>query len=51
MAENFFILKTECIYQYKPAAFSVVNGRIDCYIQISKFQVLPESCPVRECCM
>lgn len=33
MAENFFsILKTECIYRHKPAAFSQANELIDCYI-------------------
>lgn len=33
MAENFFsILKTECIYRYKPATFSQANELIDCYI-------------------
>ena len=33
MAENFFsILKTECIYRYKPAIFSQANELIDCYI-------------------
>ena len=33
MAENFCsILKTECIYRHKPAAFSQANELIDCYI-------------------
>ena len=33
MAENFFsILKTECIYRHKTAAFSQANELIDCYI-------------------
>lgn len=33
MAENFFsILKTECIYRHKPAAFSEANEMIDRYI-------------------
>ena len=33
MAENFFsILKTECIYRHKPAAFSGTNKMIDRYI-------------------
>ena len=33
MAENFCsILKTECIYCHKPAAFSKANELIDCYI-------------------
>ena len=33
MAENLFsILKTECIYRRKPAAFSEANERIDRYI-------------------
>ena len=33
MAENFCsILKTECIYRYKPAIFSQANELIDCYI-------------------
>ena len=33
MAENFFsILKTECIYRYKPATFSEANEMIDRYI-------------------
>ena len=34
MAENFFsILKTECIYRYKPATFSDANEMVDRYIQ------------------
>ena len=33
MAENFFsILKTECIYHYKPASFHKANEMIDHYI-------------------
>ena len=33
MAENFFsILKTECIYRYKPRTFSEANDLIDRYI-------------------
>ena len=33
MAENFFsILKTECIYRYKPQSFDEANKMIDCYI-------------------
>ena len=33
MAENFFsILKTECIYRYKPATFKEANDMIDRYI-------------------
>ncbi|MBS6291560.1 MAG: IS3 family transposase [Oscillibacter sp.] len=33
MAENFFsILKTECIYRHKPAAFRKVNGMNNRYI-------------------
>ena len=33
MAENFFsVLKTECIYRHKPAAFSEANEMIDRYI-------------------
>ena len=33
MAENFFsILKTECIYRYKPATFAQANEIIDRYI-------------------
>ena len=33
MAENFFsILKTECIYRHKPAAFSEANEMMDRYI-------------------
>ena len=33
MAENFFsILKTKCIYRYKPTIFSQANELIDCYI-------------------
>ena len=33
MAENFFsILKTECIYRYKPASFDEANEMIDRYI-------------------
>ena len=33
MAENFFsILKTECIYRRKPAAFGEANEMIDRYI-------------------
>ena len=33
MAENFFsILKTECIYRYKPATFSDANEMVDRYI-------------------
>ena len=33
MAENFFsILKTECIYRYKPATFFQANEMIDRYI-------------------
>jgi len=33
MAENFFsILKTECIYRYKPASFKDANEMIDRYI-------------------
>ena len=34
MAENLFsILKTECIYRYKPATFSDANEMVDRYIQ------------------
>ena len=34
LAENFFsILKTECIYRYKPATFSDANEMVDRYIQ------------------
>ena len=33
MAENFFsILKTECIYRYKPASLCEANAMIDRYI-------------------
>ena len=33
MAENFFsILKTECIYRYKPQSLDEANKMIDCYI-------------------
>ena len=33
MAENFFsILKTECIYRYKPKTFKEANDLIDRYI-------------------
>ena len=33
MAENFFsILKTECIYRYKPKTFADANDMIDRYI-------------------
>ena len=33
MAENFFsILKTECIYRYKPQTFKEANEMIDRYI-------------------
>ena len=35
MAENFFsILKTECIYRHKPAAFSEANEMLDRYILV-----------------
>ena len=33
MAENFFsILKTECIYRYKPATFAEASDLIDRYV-------------------
>ena len=36
MAEIFFsILKTECIYRYKPATLSEANEMIDRYIPVS----------------
>ena len=39
MAENFFsILKTECIYRYKPATFSEANEMIDRYIHFYNYE-------------
>lgn len=39
MAENFFsILKTECIYRHKPAAFTEANELIDQYIRFYNYE-------------
>ena len=39
MAENFFsILKTECIYRYKPATFSEADEMIDRYIHFYNYE-------------
>ena len=39
MAENFFsILKTECIYRHKPAAFLEANEMIDHYIHFYNYE-------------
>ncbi len=39
MAENFFsILKTECIYRHKPAAFSQANKLIERYIYFYNYE-------------
>lgn len=39
MAENFFsILKTECIYQYKPSSFHEANEMIDDFIHFYNYE-------------
>ena len=36
--ENFSILKTECIYQHKPATFAEANGMIDRHIHFYTYE-------------
>ena len=53
MAENFFsIIKTECIYRRKPAAFSEANEMIDSYIHLynhERIQLKTGETPLARC--